>query len=199
MNDIRPMQTFDIKDIVRIHLESFQGFFLSSLGSRFLHEFYSSVLREKSNISFVSYYGDLVSGFVVGTSEPIGFYWRTIKGNWYKYIFACVLQVIKNPITVYKLMLRGTQVGETDFKDDQTLLMSIAVDPKFQKQGVGRQLIEAFLSEAKLRGHSSILLTTDAVENDSVNKFYINLGFHLSQSFYTREKRQMNEYVYHLK
>ena len=76
--------------------------------------------------------------------------------------------------------------------------MSIGVDPGQQGKGIGDQLIVAFLREAKSRGCSGVLLDTDAVNNDSANRFYVRAGFRLSRTYTTNEKRQMNEYGYDL-
>ena len=76
--------------------------------------------------------------------------------------------------------------------------MSIAVHPECQRQGVGNQLLQAFLDEARQRGLDHVSLTTDAENNDAVNKFYQKLGFNNYRAYVTPEKRVMNEYVIHL-
>ncbi len=89
-------------------------------------------------------------------------------------------------------------VKGTVFDHHQALLMSIAVNPDEQGKGVGRQLISAFLQEARSCGASSVLLSTDAINNDAVNHFYLRAGFQILKVYVTPEKRQMNEYIYPL-
>lgn len=72
--------------------------------------------------------------------------------------------------------------------------MSLAVSPDAQRSGVGRTLNHAFLEEASRRGAKRVLLTTDRIGNDSVNRFYEKEGFRISRTFVTPEGRQMNEY-----
>lgn len=72
--------------------------------------------------------------------------------------------------------------------------MSIAVCPKAQGMGIGRLLVGVFLLECRRRGLEGVSLTTDAVENDSVNEFYRRMGFSLGRSFATAQGRPMNEY-----
>lgn len=76
--------------------------------------------------------------------------------------------------------------------------MSVAVSPNRQGNGIGRQLVSKFLEEASSRGCVSVSLTTDALENDSVNRFYRSMKFQLSKEYITTEGRRMNEYVYTL-
>ena len=79
------------------------------------------------------------------------------------------------------------------------LLMSIAVHPECQGQGIGKQLVNAFLEEAHQCGADYVNLTTDAENNDAVNIFYQSIGFNKYRTFTTPEKRIMNEYVIQLK
>lgn len=73
-------------------------------------------------------------------------------------------------------------------------LMSIAVLPEKQGQGIGQALVQAFLAEAIRRDLSKVNLTTDKVDNDAVNLFYQRLGFVCARHFTTPEGRPMNEY-----
>ena len=76
--------------------------------------------------------------------------------------------------------------------------MSIAVEPTYQGQGIGKELVRAFLEEAKMRGLKYVNLTTDAVDNERVNHFYQKLGFQVHRSCVTPEGRKMNEYIFRL-
>ena len=83
-------------------------------------------------------------------------------------------------------------------ENDRGTLMSIAVLPGKQNKGIGHLLTKAFLEEAKERGLRQVDLTTDKLNNGSVNAFYLREGFYLSRSFVTPEGREMNEYVINL-
>ena len=74
-------------------------------------------------------------------------------------------------------------------------LMSIGVDPCVSGTGAGKGLIRAFGTAMAERGVNRYCLTTDAVGNDAVNRFYENCGFERVRQFNTREGRLMNEYV----
>ncbi|HMB22272.1 MAG TPA: GNAT family N-acetyltransferase, partial [Anaerolineales bacterium] len=194
MNTIRRMVPLDLESVVSIHLSSFQGFFLSFMGASFLRVFYRAVLFDEGNISFVSESGGHIVGFVVGTTKPYGFYKRVVMRYWCQLMIAAIVPVIRQPVTLLRLMRRLGVVSEMDRGQSEVLLMSIAVSPSGQNLGIGTQLIDAFIAEAKRRGISAISLTTDKINNEQANQFYFRRGFKCSSSFTTAEGRQMNEY-----
>ncbi len=78
----RSIKPSDVAAVVRVHLASFQGFFLSVLGSAFLAELYSGILADPSGIAFVSEKDGQIAGFVAGTSQPAGFYMWLLRQRW---------------------------------------------------------------------------------------------------------------------
>lgn len=188
------MRLSDLDSVVDIHLSSFAGFFLSFMGPPFLREFYKSTLRDETSIALVSGQANEVSGFVVGTTEPCGFYRRTILKHWYRFLLASLIPILEKPQTILRLLRRLLMTTQADYVANEALLMSIAVDPQEQGRGLGKRLVEGFLMEAKRRGAISISLTTDKLNNERVNRFYSQSGFICARSFTTSEGRQMNEY-----
>lgn len=188
------MMLADADSVVRVHLCAFAGFFLSSLGPLFLREFYKAALQDKSGIALVSTVADVVSGFAVGTTEPRGFYRRIIVNNWYRFSVASFVPVLKQPQTIFHIFRRLLATAQSDYVENETLLISIAVHPSNQRQGIGGQLMECFSGEAERRGTLCISLTTDRLNNSRTNRFYVQAGFSCARSFETTEQRQMNEY-----
>jgi len=191
---IRPMMLDDVDSVARIHLSSFAGFFLSFMGPFFLREFYKSTLLDKTGIALVSTQADGISGFAVGTTEPVGFYRRTILNNWHHFLVASFIPILKKPQTILRLTRRLLVTAQSNYAKNEALLLSIAVHPSKQGQGIGKQLIKCFSAEAEGRGITAISLTTDKLNNDMTNQFYVRSGFSCARSFITAEGRQMNEY-----
>jgi ribosomal protein S18 acetylase RimI-like enzyme len=73
--------------------------------------------------------------------------------------------------------------------------MSLAVDPRVQRSGAGRELTQKFVDEAARRGCGAVVLTTDRRGNEGANSFYLKNGFQVLREFVTREGRPMNEYI----
>jgi ribosomal protein S18 acetylase RimI-like enzyme len=192
---IRDMKIDDVNQVVAVHLFSFQGFFLSFLGPRFLSIFYSGICSTPKGIAFV-YLNDagIPAGFVAGTSNPGGFFSRLLKRYWLKFALASMVPIFRKP-TIIKRVARavfhpsGNPVG-----DDIAGLFSIGVLPELQGTGVGKELVRSFLYEAKQRGCKRVFLSTDRDNNEVVNNFYAQLGFTIDRQYVTPEGRRMNEF-----
>lgn len=195
LENLRPLGIDDVKDVVDVHLSSFPGFFLSFLGSRFLLLFYSGVCSAPEGIAFV--YLNAVgrpAGFVVGTSNPGGFYSRLLKRYWLKFALASIIPVLRKPSVIRRIARAVSHPSINPIGDDVAGLFSIGVLPELQGKGTGKKLVQSFLDEAKQRGCKRVFLTTDRDNNDSVNSFYEKLGFEIERQYVTPEGRQMNEY-----
>jgi GNAT superfamily N-acetyltransferase len=69
------------------------------------------------------------------------------------------------------------------------------VAPRAGGRGVGSRLVHAFVEAAGAQGADRILLTTDAHDNEAVNRFYLQLGFTCVRCFEARPGRWLNEYA----
>jgi ribosomal protein S18 acetylase RimI-like enzyme len=197
MGEIRKMELSDLPFVVDVHLASFTGFFLSSMGAGFLRKFYWSLLMDRTHIALVYPDGAAVAGFVVGSSRPGDYYRNALERNWQGFAVATIPTILKNPIMALRV-LRRLAAKRRPSEEGHALLMSIGVNPSAQGRGIGNQLVAVFLREAKLRGCSGVVLATDATNNDPTNAFYLRAGFRLSKTYTTTEKRRMNEYTYDL-
>jgi len=192
---IREANREDIRDIVEIHLESFQGFFLSFLGPRFLSLYYLSICSTPEGIGFVylNSAGKPV-GFVAGSSNPRGFYSRLLKRDWLRFSFASLGAILKKPWVIRRLFRALLHPSGNPIGDEVAGLFSIGTLPELQGTGIGKKLVQSFLDEARRRGCKKVFLTTDRDRNDIVNTFYQRLGFHIERQYETPEGRRMSEY-----
>ena len=192
---IRPMVKKDIDQVVRIHLASFPGFFLSFLGPRFLSLYYSGVCEAPEGIAFVSLTPSAEpAGFVAGTSNPRGFYSRLLKRDWLRFSFASVRALFRRPSAILRVSRALSHPSRNPGGDEVAGLFSIGVSPELQGTGAGKTLVQAFLNEAKRRSCRKVFLTTDRDGNDTVNAFYRKMGFCVEREYATPEGRRMNEY-----
>jgi ribosomal protein S18 acetylase RimI-like enzyme len=192
---IRHATEVDVPDVVTTHLHSFKGFFLTFLGPAFLNELYSATLQDTSGIGFVAESEKSIYGFVMGTTQPAGFYRRLLRNRWWRFGCAAVQPILRRPTVIPRLLRAFSMPRRSTRQAGCGTLMSIAVLPKAQGQGVGRALVHAFLKEARCRGLEQVDLTTDKDDNEAVNRFYQKLGFSCVRTFITPENRAMNEYV----
>ena len=150
--DIRAMLSADVASAVRIHIGSFQGFFLSFLGPRFLRELYTGILKDPSGIAYVSKTDGYVIGFVAGSDQPIGLYRRLLIKYWWKFGLAALPAFIRKPSVLPRLIRAMKMPNQALPADRCGTLMSIAVDRTTQGQGVGKKLVHAFLVEGRKEG-----------------------------------------------
>ena len=192
---IRRMEGKNISRVVEIHLASFPRFFLTSLGARFLYIYYNKVCNAPEGIAFV--YVDAAgspAGFVVGTSDPRGFYSRLLRQDWLRFSLAALEAMVRKPSIVPRIARGFLHPSRNPAGQDVAGLYSLGVFPSLQGTGAGGKLVSAFLEEARCRGCRRVFLTTDREENDAVNTFYRKMGFRVERRFETPEGRAMNEY-----
>ena len=192
---LRPLVASDVERVVDVHLRSFRGFFLTSLGRRFLTLYYAGVVRSPDHIGFAFLDDESrLQGFVAGSSNPRGFYSRLLKRDGIRFAFAALGAIVRSPAMVLRVARAVRHPARNPAGDEVAGLFSIGVNPGIQGSGAGRRLVEAFVTEAAARGCRRVCLTTDRDGNDAVNEFYRGLGFAVGRRFTTPEGRRMNEY-----
>lgn len=192
---IRKMEKQDIGYVVKVHLRSFPGFFLSFLGPRFLFLFYSGVCSSPEGIALVHVDSEkILTGFVVGAVNPQGFYARLLKRDWLKFSLASINAIFRRPSIIKRIARAFYHPSENPAGNSVAGLFSIGVLPELQEISVGKNLVQSFLNEAKKMGCKKVFLTTDRDENEKVNAFYNSLRFKIKREFITPEGRSMYEY-----
>lgn len=196
---ICPLTEKYLDKVVKVHLESFPGFFLTFLGAKFLRLFYEGVINYQESIKLIYLNDNEVNGFIVGIMNPSGFYTTLLKRDWFRFGIASTPALLRKPKAFFRLIRAVAKPGKTPKDPGVAELSSLAVLPDSQGKGVGKELVTAFIRELRNRGGRALYLTTDACNNDPVNKFYEKMGFKIRQVIKTHENRYMNEYWLELK
>ena len=183
-----------IDEIVKIHLATFKGFFLTFLGAGFLHQMYKSysefidsgilIAKEKENIvGFLAYSGDLS-----------GLYKYMIKKRLLYFAWYAMGAFIRKPKVFVRLVRAFLKPKESIRTEKYVELASIGVDPNMKSKGIGSQLVNELKNIIDFTKYKYIKLETDAKENDAANHFYVKNGFEFVNMYMTHEGRAMNEY-----
>ncbi len=171
------MTRLDIGEVVRIHQAAFPRFFLTRMGDRFIEGYYSAVLDFPKHIALVAEVekaGDL-AGFVTGFQDPSQFYvfFRRRRRQLWR---STAMALIRSPSLLPEILRNVRRVAtELPVPFDATELSSIAVAS--EGRGIGGRLLEEFIKAASTAGSTSVYLTTDSADNDSVRRFYESRGF----------------------
>lgn len=190
-----PMVPTDVRPLARLHRAAFPGFFLSSLGEPFLVQLYRGFLADDSAVNVVARADDgAVLGAIVGTTSPAAFYGRLARRRWPGIGLACARVVLSRPKVAWRLLRSVGYRGGEGIGEGAALLSSICVAPQEQGVGLGRRLLETWMGEVARRGVDTALLTTDADNNEAVNRFYQKHGWTVSSTYRTPEGRLMNNY-----
>jgi ribosomal protein S18 acetylase RimI-like enzyme len=185
-----------VEAVVRVHMASFPGFFLTSLGPQFLRVLYSEILRSPNCEAFVGrHVHGTVCGFVVGVTNQTVLYARLARKKWWAFALCVVRPAVRRPGIMLRLLRAFRRPAWSRAAAAEALLMSIGVAPDWAGHGVGRQLVEVFLDAMRRRGVPAVSLITDRDGNDRINRFYQSLGFRVARTHVSPEGRWMNEYL----
>jgi ribosomal protein S18 acetylase RimI-like enzyme len=196
---IRPTLRSDLRKIGEIHIKAFPKFFMTSLGPKFIVEYYNIVLDYPKKVFLVAEEDGSVLGFIAGFIEPPRFY-SNLRRKVIKLGLFALPALLKKPSLIVKIFNNLRRVSEFSSEEKKRFceLASIGVTPEFSGQGLGKSLVNAFLKISQELGAEVAYLTTDANNNDGVNQFYKSLGFKLNNTSLAYSNRLMNEYVFYL-
>jgi ribosomal protein S18 acetylase RimI-like enzyme len=199
MITVKILELEEINNIVALHEKAFNSFFLTSLGTKFLNKFYTSVIKNNDSIAIGAFdETNQLVGFAIGAKVKNGFYKNILKKNFVSLSIAASLNLIKKPKNIQRLLKSFTskETSNNDFQNYGTLL-SICVDPNKTGQKIGQKMLVAFETEI-VKYNIGITLTTDRMNNDYVNNFYLSNNYILSDHF-NQGNREMNYYIKKIK
>ena len=196
IREIGPKEKSIIKQVVQIHLETFQGFFLTFMGKGFLKQLYSSYCRHNESGLLVVFEDNQPVGFLAYSGDYSGLFKYMIRTRLIPFAWFSLGAFFRKPKSFMRLIRAFSKSKETKREEKYIELASIGVRPEFKSKGIGTSLINHFKSGVDFSKYAYINLETDADNNEAANCFYIKNGFELSRTYETKEGRKMNEYRY---
>jgi ribosomal protein S18 acetylase RimI-like enzyme len=201
MGTARKATLVDLPSIVTLHEIAFAGFFLTMLGRPFLRELYRGFVVETDGVCWIAE-SELtpekpeIVGFVAGALSPRQFFRRLLMRRGFHFALAALPGIARHPLGVLPRVLSALwyRGDEPNAAPNGALLSSLGVNPSTGRRGIGRMLVCAFCDDAAARGAPAVYLTTDRDDNDAVNAFYEQLGFHILGRA-IRRGRTMNTYL----
>lgn len=187
--------TDEVPALVALHLRAFPGFFLARLGAPFVRQLYLGYQSDPDAVVSVVRGDDgRVIGACLGSIRPAGFFSRLLRRRLFGFVAASLLAIARDPRTAPRLLAALRYRGDAPGGVQGALLSSLCVDPDAQRGGIGRTLADAWCAQASERGAQAAFLTTDAEDNEAVNRFYQKGGWRLMDQYVTRQGRRMNRY-----
>ena len=185
-----------VNAIVSIHLETFQGFFLTFMGRGFLKLMYRSYVEYPDSGILVAFEEGKPIGFLAYSGDLSGLYKYMIKKRLVPFAWYSLGAFFRKPTVFMRLVRAFLKPKETKREEKYVELASIGVAPSEKSKGVGSRLIDALKATVDFQEYSYVSLETDAVNNDAANHFYQKNGFVVEREFETNEGRKMFEYRY---
>lgn len=179
-----------------IHMEAFHGFFLCSLGKRFLKTYYHAVLNSNETIAVYAIDdNDIIRGFGTGCIHSKGFHKRLLYKNFFTFGYQAIFILFKSPKAFMRLLLNLDKISNENDDGNYAELISLGVSKESKGHGVGRKLVELFEEESKNRGCKKVALTTDLYNNDEVLAFYKRSGYIVFYKFTAYPNRKMYKLI----
>ncbi|GLH73385.1 hypothetical protein GETHLI_18870 [Geothrix limicola] len=198
ISEIRDARVKDIAGVVAVHMASFQNFFLTFLGRRFLSHLYLEVTREPGAVFLVATSPENeIIGFAAGVPDLGAFYQRLARRKWLTFGLSSMRAAILQPSIIPRLWRSLGASRLAAHASYPATLMSLAVIPNQKRTGIGKRLIMRYLSRLKRDGVLGVCLTTDRDGNAPVLAFYEKLGFTRTREYCTREGRWICEFSIH--
>ncbi|MBM6931448.1 GNAT family N-acetyltransferase [[Clostridium] spiroforme] len=184
----------ELNDVVKIHMETFTGFFLTFLGKGFLTQMYKGFISHSSSGLIVAKCDNEIVGVLAYSEDLSSFYKYLIRTRLITFAWFSLWAVLRKPTTMIRLMRAFLKPSESIREEKYIELSSIGVNPKIKGQHIGTKMIDKLKEIFDSDQFAYINLETDAEKNDGVNRFYVKNGFKLVRNFETVEGRKMNEY-----
>lgn len=196
--EIKNIRLHDINHVVNIHLNTFKGFFLASLGRSFLIHFYKTCIDfDENSIAIGAFENDKLVGFAIGSLNSKGYYGKLIKRNKMKYSLMGVRLLFLRPMALFRIFqnLKNSQPQNVNEEPIRSELLSIGVLENYKGSGVGKKLLSSYEHQAKSKGAKFVSLTTDMHNNDKVKLFYSSQGYEVLNEFISYPDRKMLKYI----
>lgn len=189
---IRKATINDVDTIVEIHLNAFEGFFLTSLGAEFLRFYYSCFVRSNETVTMIAEENGVIYGFSASSKFCKGFNSRLIKSNLIAFGLLSFKLLLIKPISLLRLVKNLSKKGENVIDNgNYAELYSIGVCKSAQGKGVGKMLLLKSEQVMKEEGVTRVSLTTDFDNNEQAVGFYHSMGYETLYEFVTYPNRKM--------
>jgi len=194
---VRRMVSADADEVASLHLQAFEGYFMSHLGLEFLRRYYRQFTMDQEAYSVLALVEGRVVGFVVGFDVGSSFERRFFREHFVWLAWTVATKAVTNSAVRTGLLQRmlffrrafASLFGRGQGAKQQTRplppdvpdgagasLLGIAVHPSFRGQGVAERLQDAFLKLLKDRDVSWVRLSVKP-DNKRAIAFYEKVGW----------------------
>jgi len=201
---IRNVNSNDLNEIAKLHMESFEDHFLPKLGLKLLAKYYKEFINKKNIFIANVNENNKIDGLLLGTPNSEKYRNLFVRNNIIGLSFRISLLCLKLDYDTWTRVFgcfrtvfhKKNKRVRTSSKNDikPFCLLSICVSQDSKGKGVSKDLIEAFEKKLVNQGYRSYALTVHK-NNNRANHFYKKQGMHIykeSESEYGYMKQLVN-------
>ncbi|MEO8853270.1 MAG: GNAT family N-acetyltransferase [Ginsengibacter sp.] len=190
--EIKIIPKRDLKQVVEVHKNSFEGFFLTELGDDFLALYYDCVRIDEKGVLLGCYEEGELLGFCAATTLSKGFNKGLIQKNLFKFSLVGLRLLFTRVPSLIRLFKNLSKKSSTiDDTGEYADLLSIGISARKQGLGIGKKLLLQLEKEIELKGCTKLSLTTDYYNNDKALGFYKGTGYEIYYDFIAYPERKM--------
>ena len=182
-----------IRELARLHYKVMHSL-LSDLGLPFVERYYQIACAESSVVGVCALTENRsLLGWAIGSSKPDQLNGR-LREAWLWFASQMLRVLVTRPRLIRQLFI-SARSASMKMKQGAIELTYIGVDSSVRKQGLGRELLNAFLQAARDRGFQSVVLSVEAENKDAI-ALYTRVGFKIIHSFiegrFKRHRMELN-------
>ncbi len=173
----------DIADVARLHVDSIDEGFLSTLGDRFLRRLYARIGASPDAFLIVvdAGQGQSVLGFVAGTTSVRRLYRDFMVRDGLAAALTAAPQLLRSVPRAVETLRYGAGGSGGATRPGEAELLSMAVSEDARRRGIGVALVEGFVAAATRMGATSARVVVGAANRPAV-ALYERCGFREPQS-----------------
>lgn len=180
-----------LNEVINIHCDSLPNDILPKIGKDFLFFcIYNTAIQTDHTQLIITKDNGKVTGFVLVSKDSSKYYKDVIIKNIFHNIYYGCRLLYKRTISIPELLQIIKSLTKNQKPEIKGEIVIIAVEKKYQGQGIGKMLVQESVQYLKSNKVKKIKIKTIANNTNWINMF-IRMGWHISNRF----KLLGNEYV----
>jgi ribosomal protein S18 acetylase RimI-like enzyme len=175
---IRPAAIFEARTVARLHIETIDSGFLSSLGPSFLTLLYRVLVSSRMGTVLVADDGNTVVGFIAGVDDTGAFYKEFLR----KHLIEALVRMVPSLIRpgTWRRIWETFRYGSSEKESVAAELLAMGVAPSARRKGLGSRLVDALLDEAAVNDVDVMKVVVGATNSAAIDMYKAS-GFGTAQ------------------
>ncbi len=161
--------------MARIHCESLEGDFLSSIGQKFL-----KIVYDETQAITAVYDGEVL-GFLAYTTNDKKYFGNVIKKQFFNFTKILFIRMLQKPGLIPKIIQTVLYSDKADI-GIHTELLTLAVKKKYRRKRIATKLLSSFEQDLSKQGIKKYKLSVNDYNKPAIT-FYEKHGFKHKKTF----------------